>query len=93
MKISGLDSLQKSLGEVEKALAELDGELGSVSFDPDDPASIDTAIREMEAVIDQRVGRYAGNEMVAEIVDAAKGEFRESILKQAAEARLGASDD
>lgn len=93
MKITGLDSLQKKLGELEKAMAELDGELGSVSFDPEDPASIEQAICEMEAIVDKRIGSYADNDMVAEIVDATKEQFRASILEKAAKARLEADDE
>lgn len=93
MKILGLDSLQKQLGELEKAMTELDGELGSVSFDPEDPASIDQAIRKMETVIDNRIGSYAGNDMVAGIVDATKEQFRVSILERAAKARLESEDE
>lgn len=93
MKISGLDSLQKKMGELEKAMAELDGELGSVSFDPEDPSSIEQAIRDMEAVVDKRIGRYADNDMVAEIVEATKEQFRASILEKAAKARLEADDE
>jgi hypothetical protein len=93
LKISGLDSLQKKMGELEKAMAELDGELGSVSFDPEDPSSIEQAIRDMEAVVDKRIGRYADNDMVAGIVDATKEQFRASILEKAAKARLEADDE
>lgn len=85
--------MQKKFSELEKAMAELDGELGSVSFDPEDPASIEQAIREMEAVFDNRIGSYADNDMVSEIVDAAKQLFREAILEKAAKARLEADDE
>jgi ferredoxin len=44
LKISGLDSLTKELDDAQKALADLDGSIGSVSFDPSDPADIERAI-------------------------------------------------
>lgn len=44
LKITGLDKLQKELKEAERALSELDGELGVINFDPHDPASIEAAI-------------------------------------------------
>lgn len=93
MKIKGLDSLQKTMSGLEKAIAELDGELGSVSFDPEDPTSIDQAIRDMESIVDKRIGSYADNDMVAGIIGATKEQFRASILEKAAQARLEAGDD
>jgi hypothetical protein len=93
MRINGLDDLQKALDKVEKAMSELDGDIGSVSFDPEDPSSIELAIKQMGIMIDQRLGNLADNNMVAEIVDSAKEEFRSSILERAAQARLGKADD
>jgi len=93
MQITGLDQLQKTLETVERAMAELDGELGTVSFDPEDPASIDRAIKQAESLIDERVGRYADNDMVSEIVESAKEQFRSSILERAAQARLENDDE
>lgn len=93
MKITGLGKLQRELNEAQTALADLDGELGSVKFDPSDPSSIDAAIRAMEDIIDNRVGRYASNPIVAPLIEGAKVSFREAILEKAAAARLGDGDD
>lgn len=93
MKIAGLDRLQRELKEAQTALADLDGELGSVTFDPNDPSSIDAAIRTMENVVDNRVGRYASNSIVAPLIEGAKESFREAILEKAAAARLGDGGD
>lgn len=89
MKISGLDDLQRQLQDAEKAFAALDGELGSVSFDPNDPASIETAIQEVVRVVDERVGAYASNPLVGPIAEQLKSNYREHILERAAAARLG----
>ncbi|MGH1398398.1 MAG: hypothetical protein ACRBCT_04210 [Alphaproteobacteria bacterium] len=93
LKIDGLDRLQKELKQAQDALSELDGEIGSVSFDPNDPASLERAISEMERVIDERVGRYANNKIVAPLVEQTKEHFRAEILNKAARARLEADDE
>lgn len=88
MKITGLDKLQKNLAEAQRALAAIDGEIGKVSFTPDDPSSIQAAIQQMENMIDEKVGQYASNPIVAPLIEASKEAYREAILKKAAAARL-----
>lgn len=92
-KIDGLDKLQKELEQAERAFKELDGDLGQVSFDSSDPASINSAIISMEKIVDDRVGRYANNELVAPMIEAAKEQIRESIIQKASQARLEADDE
>lgn len=93
MGITSLDKLHKTLNDFQIALSELDGKLGTVSFDPEDPASIDQAVREMEAFIDTRIGNYAGNKMLASLIDSTKERFRTAILERAMQARLEANND
>lgn len=92
-EISGLDELGRQLTDAQKALEVLDGELGTVSFDPGDPASIEAAIQSVEAVIDERIGCYASNPIIAPLADEMKKKYREAIIDRAAEARLKGSDD
>lgn len=93
MKISGFDDLGKKLQEAQKALENLDGELGVVQFDPTDPGSIEAAIQNVEQIIDERVGQYADNPFVAPLVEQAKEHYREAIIQRASDARLGKEDD
>ena len=88
LKITGLDELSRQLEDAQKALKNLDGELGSVSFDPSDPASIEAAIQTVESVIDEKVGQYASNPIIAGLIDDLKEKYREMIVDRAAEARL-----
>ncbi|RFC61849.1 hypothetical protein DYI37_19050 [Fulvimarina endophytica] len=88
MKIDGLDKLGRELKDAEEAFAGMDGEFGTVSFDLQDPASIDAAIQEMERLVDERVGRYASNSLVGPMAEQMKESFRESLLEKAAAARL-----
>jgi len=55
MQTTGLDQLTRTLNDAQKALQDLDGELGKVSFNVTDPASIEAAIQEMERIVDQRL--------------------------------------
>lgn len=93
MKISGLDGLTRQLKDAEKALAELDGEIGTVTFAPDDPASIENAISQIEVMIDERVGQYAANPFVAPLIEGMKEQYREAIIEKAAAARLGEGEE
>ena len=88
IKISGLDKLQRELKTAQEALAELGGELGSVSMDPYDPPSIDQAIGAMERIIDAKVATYENNEFISSLAQDMKENYRSMILESAAEARL-----
>lgn len=87
MRIKGLDKLKRSLEDLAKALSSLDGELGKVSFDPNDPQSIELAIQNMESLVDERVGSFGNNEAVQNLVGTFKEANRRAILDCAAEAR------
>ncbi|ULU27699.1 hypothetical protein [Dyella terrae] len=86
--ISGLDQLSRRLEQAQEALAEIDGDLDAVNFDPHDPASIETAIQQAEALIDAKVKPWADNPLVAQITDGLKEQYRNAIINRAAEARL-----
>lgn len=88
MQISGLDGLQRNLEEAQKALRELDGDLGSIGFNPNDPTSIEGAIAEVTRIVDGRLGSYASNPIVGPIAEQLKSKYREQILEKAAAARL-----
>ena len=89
VKIEGLDELTRDLADAQKALSAIDGELGSVSFDPHDPGSIDAAIQEVERLVDEQLGAYAANALVGPIAQSMKAQYRQAIIDQAAAARVG----
>lgn len=93
LKITGLDKLQKDLDEAQRALSELDGELGTVSFNPHDPASIEAAIQSVYRMVDGRAGQYTSNPVVGPLIEQMKESYRENILRKAAEARLQSDED
>jgi hypothetical protein len=80
--------LSKTLEEAAKALQGIDGELGSVSFDPNDPVSIENAIAEIVRLVDEKLGVYGSNPIVAQMAEGMKESYRNGILEKAAAARL-----
>jgi predicted nucleotide-binding protein len=81
MKITGLDRLQKTLKQAEKASQELDGEFAQISFDPSDPSSVETAINDARLAVDNRLGTWYGNGIVDQMANAAKAHFEEYVLQ------------
>ncbi len=93
MKIKGLDDLTRQLADAQKVLEGLDGQLGSVKFDTHDPASIEAAIKQMESMIDDRIGSSASNMIIGQIIEPMKERYRTGILERAAAARLKKGDE
>lgn len=88
MKITGLDALERQFKEVEKAMKELDGDIADLRFDPEDPASIEQAIQNLNDAVDAKVAPYTHNDMVMSIADELKENGRAEILERAAASRL-----
>ena len=93
MKITGFDAISRNLRALEEAVAGLDGEIAQISFDPNDPQSIEQAIRDVNSAIDQRIQGHDGNEVVSNITDSLKETYRAAILERASAVRLGAKDE
>lgn len=93
VKINGLDKLTRTLDDAQKAIAAIDGELGAVNFNPNDPGSIEAAITQMEAMIDERLGDYASNPIVAPMMEGMKERYRDAIIERAAQARMEGDSD
>ncbi|WP_022976805.1 hypothetical protein [Nevskia ramosa] len=80
IKTSGLDKLQRELKDAQAAMSSLDGTIATLKFDPEDPASVQAAIRQMESAIDSKVGRFRQNPIVGPLIVATKKQFRDRIL-------------
>lgn len=93
VKINGLDKLTRTLDDAQKAIAAIDGELGAVNFNPNDPGSIEAAITQMEAMIDECLGDYASNPIVAPMMEGMKERYRDAIIERAAQARMEGDSD
>ena len=70
-------------GDAALALKQLNGTVGTLSFDPQDPESIRKAITQMERLVDGKVAQYRANPVVADIAANMKSQYRKSILEQA----------
>jgi predicted nucleotide-binding protein len=86
-KISGLDKLQKQLRDVERAMRSLDGTIATLHFDPNEPASIQAAVAQMESAIDGKIACYRGNPIIQNAAEQMKESYREQIIDRAALAR------
>lgn len=91
LKITGLDAMSKSLHAVSAALESL-GTM-NVQFDPNDPASIDAAVKNIESQVDDRVSPWAGTPFVDQIVADTKEKLADMIFRRAAELRLAQGED
>jgi hypothetical protein len=92
IKITGFDELQKELTDAQKILSEIDGDLGQVTFDPEDPSSIEQAIQLMEKIVDDKVSGYEDNSIVGPLAEEMKDGFRKEILESAAASRLNSEE-
>jgi hypothetical protein len=88
LKIAGLDDFQKQLDQAAKALQSLDGEVTTLKFNPDDPASVEGAVVQMEQAIDLKIAPYRGNQIIEKIAVELKNKYRQTIHDRAAAARL-----
>ena len=86
MDINGFDDLQKTLDDAQRAVESLDGELATLRIDPDNPQ---TAIDEMESIVDAKLAPYRGNAIVEQIAEGSKEQFRNHILQKAEDAKNG----
>lgn len=84
----GLDQLQKQLQKAQEALKRVEGDLGTVPFDPNDPESIEAAMRQIDSLIDERLGDYLDNPIIGPLADSMKEKYREAVLEQAQAKRL-----
>lgn len=88
IKMKGFDALTKKMDQMSKFVAELEGEIAHLSFDPNDPVSIEAAIQEMSDAIDAKARSYERNDWVANLATEIKEKYRSQILEKAAAARL-----
>ena len=85
--MKGLKELQKTLRDASEALQNLDGTITTLKFDPNDPASVNAAIAEMEGAIDVKMSPWRGNEIIENLIEQAKEQYRERVLDKATAAQ------
>jgi hypothetical protein len=82
MKLEGLDKLQRELGEFQRAVSFLDGTICQVQFNPEDKASVQEAVSQMERAVDAKVSKWRNNKMIMDIAEAMKLRYREEIMER-----------
>lgn len=60
-------------------MKELDGEMGIVSFNSENPKSVADAIQEMEDMVDNKAQKYSSNPTIMEMVVGIKDNFKQQI--------------
>jgi predicted nucleotide-binding protein len=88
IRITGLDKIQRMLRDAQRAAESLNGELGQLSFKPDDLSSVEAAIAEARALVDERLGPWRGNPLVDKMAEGAKAQFEELVHRKVEEHRL-----
>jgi hypothetical protein len=83
--VDGLDGLVRQLKDASQAFESLNGEIARVRVVPGDQASVQAAIEQMEAAIDQMAASYRGNPFVDPVVTALKEKYREHIIERGRE--------
>ena len=81
-KIEGLSQLTRQLEEASRAFKSLGGELKQVTLEPGNRASVQAAIQQVEAIIDQKAAPYLGNELVESMVQQLKKRYRDEIIRR-----------
>lgn len=92
-EIKGLDKLTKTLDELQKLSAELDGELGTIPFDAQNTESVKQAIAEMEAMVDNKFEGYSSNSVAVNMANSIKSSFRQMIENKANKVLVEAKDN
>lgn len=88
LKIKGLEAISKKMDQLAKFAGELNGLIARVSFDPHDPGSIEAAIQELNAAVDDRASSYGRNDWVENVAEQLKERGRSAIISKAESARL-----
>ncbi|SAL86869.1 hypothetical protein AWB74_07877 [Caballeronia arvi] len=81
-KIERLDRLTRQLEEASRAFKSLGGELEQITLEPGSQTSVQAAIQQVEAIIDQKAAPYRGNELVDSMVQQLKKRYRDEIIRR-----------
>jgi hypothetical protein len=90
-EIKGLDQLQKTLQEAQRAAQAIDGEIAELRFNPADPQSVEQAIAQGKAKVGEKLGRYSSNPIAKQMAAALKQKIEESV-RERAKAALKSND-
>jgi uncharacterized alpha-E superfamily protein len=89
MKIKGFDAIRKKTEQLSKFAKEIDGELANLSFDPNNPESIEVALQQISDAVDEKTKSLERNDWIQNLAEQLKEQARNSVLEKAAAARIG----
>jgi hypothetical protein len=78
----GLNNLSRQLEDASRVFQSLGGELAHVTVIPGDQASVQAAIQQVEATIDEKAALYHGNELVESMVQQLKKRYRDELIRR-----------
>jgi hypothetical protein len=85
--VPDMQEVEREFKEAGEVLRALDDEIARISVEPNDPQSLNRALREMEQTVDRTVARHGHNELVKTIAEKARltfeHELREATRKKA----------
>lgn len=73
------DAVRAQMRDAEAILQQLDPTLETIRFDPTDPASVTSAIKQTTEVIDSLLAQFRGNPVLAPLADQLKIQYLENI--------------
>jgi hypothetical protein len=82
-KIMELYQMRQQVEDACRAFQSLDRELAKISLAPGDSASVEAAMRKMEAAIDRKAAPFRGNKFVEPYVKPLKDKYCAAILAKA----------
>jgi hypothetical protein len=82
-EIKSQGNLQKTLEEAQRALKEIEKGIGQVQFNAADPASVEKAIQDAKAQVDQKLSRYRSNPIVKKMGDMMKHQIEQRLRARA----------
>ncbi len=87
MKVTGFDAIERKLDQMARFSEEIDGTLATVSFDAEDPESIEAALQEISDAIDEKTRSYERNDWIQDLAERLKEHARNQVLGKATAAR------
>ncbi|WP_340161742.1 hypothetical protein [uncultured Hoeflea sp.] len=92
MKIKGLEAIKKKTDQMARFADEIDGEIANVTFDPENPSSIEAALQEINYAIEEKANSYERNDWIQSLAEQLKEISRKNLLEKAAAYRIGRND-
>lgn len=81
MEPNELQDFERRFQDALTGLKEVDAKIEAIRFNPDNPASVQAAIEQVELIIDDRLGEHMADPKIAPIVNGARRKYRNYIFE------------